>query len=238
MTDDFSSRLAAAAERGGPIILAADYANPQNAIRETARLTGELLPHICAIKMNLQLLIPLGMDTIKSAVSQAQKLDLPCIADIKLNDIGNTNRDVCSTLWQAGFDAIIVNPIMGPAALSSLAEEAHDHKKGIISLCHMSSPEGAASYESVMDGEPLYMRFLEWGLDACVDGVIIGATYPDIIQKCRRISKDRLVIISPGVGAQGGSAVSALKMGSDYVIVGRSLLESSEPAQTAKSLLL
>lgn len=237
MRGDFGSRLAAASERGGPIILAADYARPQNAIRETARLTHELLPHICAVKMNLQLLLPLDMYTIKESISQAQKRNLPCIADIKLNDIGNTNKDVCGTLWRAGFDAVIVNPIMGPEALSSLVRTAHDHKKGIISLCHMSSPEGAASYETVVDGRPLYTRFLEWGLAADVDGVIIGATYPDIIRECRHISGDNLDIISPGVGAQGGSAVSALKSGSDYVVVGRSLLESDAPAQTAKSLL-
>ena len=237
MRGDFGSRLAAASERGGPIILAADYARPQNAIRETARLTRDLLPYICAVKMNLQLLLPLDMDTIKGAVSQAQKRNLPCIADIKLNDIGNTNKDVCNTLWQAGFDAVIVNPIMGPGALSSLATAAHYHKKGIISLCHMSSPEGAVSYESVIDGKPLYARFLEWGLSADVDGVIIGATYPDIIRECRHVSGDKLDIISPGVGAQGGSAVSALRNGSDYVVVGRTLLESADPAQTAKSLL-
>lgn len=237
MRDDFGSRLAAASDRGGPIVLAADYNRPQDAIHQTARLTDVLLPYICAVKMNLQVLLPLDMDTIQESISQAQKRKLLCIADIKLNDIGNTNRDVCDMLWQAGFDAVIVNPIMGPDALSSLVEAAHDHEKGIISLCHMSSPEGAVSYESVLDGMPLYMCFLEWALSAEADGVIIGATYPDVIRRCRQISGDKLDIISPGVGAQGGSAVSALESGSDYVVVGRSLLESDNPAQTAKSLL-
>ena len=38
---------------------------------------------------------------------------LQTIADIKLNDIGNTNKVTTEHLWNLGFDAVIANPIMG-----------------------------------------------------------------------------------------------------------------------------
>ena len=64
-----------------------------------------------------------------------------------------------------------------------------------------------------------------------------AATFPEIIRGCRQTAGRRVDIISPGVGAQGGSARKAFEHGSDYVIVGRSLLNSKDPAGTAKSIL-
>ena len=46
-----------------------------------------------------------------------------------------------------GFDAVIVNPIMGKKSLKNLVEISHKKNKGVISLCHMSAPEAKASYE-------------------------------------------------------------------------------------------
>jgi len=38
------------------------------------------------------------------------------------------------------------------------------------------------------------------------------------------------------VGAQGGSASSAISAGADYVIVGRSIYKSNDPAASAKAI--
>ena len=191
----------------------------------------------CAVKMNLQALLPLGVEETRRITRRAADLGLQCIADIKLNDIGNTNAAVSRILWGAGFDALIANPIMGPSALSKLADSAHQEGRGIISLCHMSSHEGAVSYEMQVGGRALYTKFLDWGLAAGVDGIVVGATFPHIISACRREAGGSVDIVSPGVGAQGGSAREAFERGSDYIIVGRSLLESDDPARTARSLL-
>ena len=51
----------------------------------------------------------------------------------------------------------------------------------------------------------------------------------------RSIVGDRL-ILTPGVGAQGGSASAAIEAGADYVIVGRAIYESDDPAGVAKSI--
>jgi orotidine-5'-phosphate decarboxylase len=42
-----------------------------------------------------------------------------------------------------------------------------------------------------------------------------------------------LSILSPGVGAQGGSATKALEMGADYVIVGRAIYGNPDPREAA-----
>ena len=78
---------------------------------------------------------------------------------------------------------------------------------------------------------------MDWALDSNVDGIIVGATYPKIISYCKKSNRGKLSIFSPGIGIQGGSALKAKKLGSDYLIVGRTILNSKNPVQTTKSLV-
>jgi orotidine-5'-phosphate decarboxylase len=43
-------------------------------------------------------------------------------------------------------------------------------------------------------------------------------------------------VYSPGVGAQGADAVAAAKNGSDYLIVGRAIIEAKDPAKQAREM--
>ncbi|KQM11241.1 orotidine 5'-phosphate decarboxylase, partial [Methanomassiliicoccales archaeon RumEn M1] len=45
-----------------------------------------------------------------------------------------------------------------------------------------------------------------------------------------------LLILSPGVGAQGGSASSAIANGADHVIVGRSIYGAERPREAAEAI--
>ena len=233
----FRERIAESAGSSGPIILAADMPYTGKVVQDVTSMIDRMSGCVCALKMNFQLLLPLGIGQIKDITYAAHAKNMQCIADIKLNDIGNTNLATTSILWEAGFDAVIANPIMGPEALSELVCGAHTKNNGVISLCHMSSPEGAVSYEMPADGHPLYEKFLGWGLSAGVDGIIVGATFPDIIRDCKQRVKDDTDIFSPGIGAQGGSAKMSFANGTNYAIIGRTLLNSDNPAETAKSIL-
>ena len=81
------------------------------------------------------------------SIKLAHRYGLQTIADIKLNDIGNTNRVTTEHLWNLGFDAVIANPIMGLDSLKNLVKSAHKNEKGVITLCHMSAPEARLSYD-------------------------------------------------------------------------------------------
>ena len=140
-----------------------------------------------------------------------------------------------------GFDAVIVNPIMGKQSLKNLVDVSHKQNKGVISLCHMSAPEAKLSYEmkikSLSKNKQLYQLFLDWAISSRVDGIIVGATYPKIISYCKNTTKNKLSIFSPGVGTQGGSPSKAKKLGSDFLIVGRTILNSKNPLETTKKLV-
>lgn len=237
----FSDRIKKSAKTS-PIILANDY-DPKipNIESKTLRNIKLLNNYLCGIKINFHLLLQLDKKQISRINKNAHDYGLQCIADIKLNDIGNTNFITAENLWNMGFDAVIVNPIMGKKSLKNLVELSHKKNKGVISLCHMSAPEAKISYELEIKNnskkQQLYQLFLDWALTSHVDGIIVGATYPKIISYCKKSAREKLSLFSPGIGTQGGSASKAKKLGSDYLIVGRTILNSKNPVETTKKLV-
>ena len=130
---------------------------------------------------------------------------------------------------------------MGLDSLKNLVKSAHKNGKGVITLCHMSAPEAKLSYDmEVKMGkkQQLYQLFLNWALTAKVDGIVVGATFPKIIKFCSKKAGKNLSIFSPGVGTQGGSANEVISSGTNYLIVGRTILNSKNPVDTAKELQL
>ena len=237
----FSDRIKKSAKTS-PIILANDYEpKTPNIESKTLRNIKLLNNYLCGIKINFHLLLQLDKKQISKINKNAHDYGLQCIADIKLNDIGNTNFITAENLWSMGFDAVIVNPIMGKKSLKNLVELSHKKNKGVISLCHMSAPEAKLSYELEIKNnskkQQLYQLFLDWALTSHVDGIIVGATYPKIISYCQKSVRGKLSLFSPGIGIQGGSASKAKKLGSDYLIVGRTILNSKNPVETTKNLV-
>jgi len=226
------------------IILANDYDSVnKKTVSRTIQNIKTLHKFLCGIKLNFHMLLPLGKEEIIRINKAAHQYGLQTIADIKLNDIGNTNQITSKTLWDFGFDAIIVNPIMGPKSLKKIVAEAHKRDKGVIALCHMSAPEAKLSYEINVKlsknskPKPLYNLFLKWAVSNKADGIIVGATFPKIVNDCKKIIGKKLDIYSPGIGKQGGNVKKTIANGSDFLIVGRTIRNSKNPVRTVKQLL-
>ena len=238
----FKTRLSKISKTNGKVILANDYdVSVKNLDTKTIQNIKKLHPYLCGIKLNFHLLLPLSGKEIIKINKMAHQFGLQTIADIKLNDIGNTNRVTTEHLWNLGFDAVIVNPIMGIDSLKNLVKSAHKNQKGVITLCHMSAPEAKLSYDmeiKIGKKQQLYQLFLDWALTAKVDGIIVGATFPKIIQYCSKKAGKNLSIFSPGVGTQGGNASEVISSGTNYLIVGRTILNSKNPVAVAKELQL
>ena len=238
----FKTRLSQIAKTNGKVILANDYdPSVKNLEVKTISNIKKLHPHLCAIKLNFHLLLPLSEKQVLKINKTAHRYGLQTIADIKLNDIGNTNRVTTENLWKMGFDAVIANPIMGLDSLKNLVKSAHKNGKGVITLCHMSAPEARLSYDmeiKLRKKQQLYQLFLDWALQAKVDGIVVGATFPKIIQYCSKKAGKKLSIFSPGVGTQGGDANEVISSGTNYLIVGRTILNAKKPNDVAKNLQL
>ena len=238
----FKTRLSQISKSNGKVILANDYdSSEKNLQNKTIQNIKKLNPYLCGIKLNFHLLLPLSAREIIKINKTAHDYGLQTIADIKLNDIGNTNRVTTEHLWNLGFDAVIANPIMGLDSLKNLVKSSHKEQKGVITLCHMSAPEAKLSYDMEIKmgkKQQLYQLFLNWALTAKVDGIVVGATFPKIIQYCSKQAGRNLSIFSPGVGTQGGNASEVISSGTNYLIVGRTILNDKDPISMAKELHL
>lgn len=238
----FKTRLSKISKTNGKVILANDYdLSVKNLETKTIQNIKQLHPYLCGIKLNFHLLLPLSGKEILKINKTAHRYGLQTIADIKLNDIGNTNKITLEHLWNFGFDAVIANPIMGLDSLKSLVKSSHKNEKGVITLCHMSAPEAKLSYDlevKMKKQQRLYQLFLDWAVAAKVDGIVVGATFPKIIQYCSKKAKKNLSIFSPGVGTQGGNANEVISAGTNYLIVGRTILNSKNPTAVAQALQL
>ena len=233
----YSERIArAAGEKKSRTVLALDPAANNPSPQEFAMNTiSAVEQHVCAVKMNFHLILPLSAAEISQVNRLVHSYGLQSIADIKLNDIENTNEVAVDYLTKMGFDAVIANPFIGKGALGSLVQKAHKMDAGVIALVYMSHPEAAEGYGLKVSGKKkMYKIFLDRATYAGADGVVVGATQLDILKKVSK--KKKMPIYSPGIGAQGGDVERAIKSGADYLIIGRSIVESGQPAKVARDI--
>ena len=216
-----------------------------NVLVKAQKILKAVHPYICAVKINHHLVLPLGtFDGVQQLVEQIRGQGLLAIMDAKVNDIGATNQVIAEYYYAAGFDALIANPFIGwEEGLKPLFEVSQRLGRGMILLCYMSHKGASEGYgQTIIDSETgektlQYVSFAKKALKYGADGVVVGATYPQKITEIKQIVGEKVPIYSPGVGAQGGAAETALKAGASYLIVGREITLADDPAQAAKQTL-
>jgi orotidine-5'-phosphate decarboxylase len=227
------------------IILALD-ATPRKGLKKFIKSTIRLLEHhICAIKINYHVILPLSLSEITEINRLAHHYGLVSIADLKLNDIKSTNKIAIDYLSMMEFDAVIVNPFMGKDELRFASKQAHKINFGIIALVYMSHPGAEESFgidvsaNKQISGSKqlttqLYKIFFDYACKSHVDGIIIGATQDKILNELS--GHKELPIYSPGLGKQGGDIAKAANNGTNFFIIGRSIIESKDPLYVVKKI--
>ncbi|WP_369425724.1 orotidine-5'-phosphate decarboxylase [Methanothrix sp.] len=208
-------------KKNSRLILALDVASRDNAYSIASDTEGIF----DAIKVGYPLVLSAGLSVIKdlSGIS-------PIIADLKIADIPNTNRLICDRLFSAGAQGVIAHAFTGRDSLEACVDVAEGYSGELYAVTEMSHP-GALEFMA-----PVAERMVVLALEVGASGIVAPATRPERLKALRRTAGG-LTIISPGVGAQGGSLRDALDAGADYAIVGRSVYESSNPRAAAEALL-
>ena len=239
----------AAKSKDSRIVLALDfpYESPQNrdkVLAKAQKILKIVHPYVCAVKINHHLVLPLGtFDGVQQLVEQIRGEGLLAIMDAKVNDIGATNQVIAEYYYAAGFDALIANPFVGwDEGLKPLFEVSQRLSRGMILLCYMSHKGAIEGYgQTIIDSETgektlQYVSFAKKALKWAADGVVVGATYPKKITEVKQIVEEKVAIYSPGIGAQGGAAETAVKAGATYLIIGREITNAGDPALVARRL--
>jgi orotidine-5'-phosphate decarboxylase len=162
-----------------------------------------------------------GMRAFVAVVKLARRLGLLTIADAKRGDIGPTSAAYASAFLgngDFGCDAVTVNPYLGSDAIMPFVR-AVPHGRGIFALVKTSNPTSAEFQDIATAQGPVWecvasrirgigSDFLgECGLSAI--GAVVGATYPEHARRARELMPAALILV-PGYGAQGATAVDAV----------------------------
>ncbi len=203
------------------LILALDVTDKTRALS----ISREVASYADAIKIGYPLVLAAGAGIIKTISDLA-----PVIADFKVADIPNTGRLICSQAFEAGARAVIVHGFTGRDSLDECVKTAMEYKGEIYVVTEMSHP-GAVEFL-----QPAAYELARLAVECGASGIVAPATRPERVREIRSIVGD-LTIVSPGVGAQGGSATEAIRAGADYVIVGRSIYDSKAPGMVADKIV-
>ena len=174
-------------------------------------------PYAPVIKPNAQFLVYLmGFQDMRDIVDKIHEGGSLALLDIKLSDIGTTMDAGLYWIDQLGFDAVTFSPFPGyENGVDSVYRWAEERDKGIFALCRMSNP-GTHDYQSrLMDGEKFYIRLAKDAYSHGSNGYVVGCTATEELGDIRAIIGEESLILAPGLGAQGGDPVTALRLGAN-----------------------
>jgi len=230
----------------------ASYDNPADvALQFCQRLVKATLPYAACYKPNAAFFEALGEAghvSLKQIISEIRVHRVPVLLDVKRGDIGSTATAYAQAAYsELGADAVTLSPLMGWDSVAPFVTDAYAHK-GAFVLCKTSNP-GSNDFLALpmRNGVQLYEHIAklvghEWNTDNPNIGLVVGATDAVALQKSRQAAGDKVWILAPGVGAQGGDLVAACKAGLNaqgtglLIPVSRGVARADDPAKAAEEL--
>ena len=202
-----------------------------------------------------------GWAALESVCADARAAGLLVVADGKRGDVPVSAKAYAQGLFGStatpwgevgglGADAATVNPLLGGDALEPLVEAAAEVGGGLFALVRTSNPGAADVLDLETPGGPLHERLAqlvaglaprlagESGLSGA--GAVVGATEPRHFARLRELMP-AAIFLTPGVGAQGGSAADlgpafGDRPASVLVPASRSVAGAPDPAAAAERL--
>jgi orotidine-5'-phosphate decarboxylase len=173
----------------------------------------------CAYKLNFAFFEAEGLKGIETLYKTIDYIGSNhfIIGDAKRGDIGNTAEKYANSLFnEFKVDASTLHPYMGFDSIEPFL--SYSDKLNFVLV--LTSNPGAADFEKVLlvNNKFLYQevltKVLSWNTKENL-GIVFGAT--QITELEENISSfDKLPVLLPGVGAQGGSLEEVVKLFSVY----------------------
>jgi orotidine-5'-phosphate decarboxylase len=214
-----------------PVIVALDYSTASAAVEVAQRLS----PDSCRLKVGKELFTSSG----PALVEKLQQLGFDVFLDLKFHDIPNTVAAAVRAASELGVWMVNIHA-SGGARMMSAAREAIESCRqrplliGVTVLTSMSDDDLLAlGYnESVHDR---VMRLAALAAESGLDGVVCSAMEAAALRKARG---KEFCLVTPGIRMAGDDVgdqrrvvtpAEARAMGSDYLVVGRSITGASDP---------
>jgi orotidine-5'-phosphate decarboxylase len=220
-------------ENNAELILALDV----DTFEEAKHFVNELYPAIKIFKVGSQLFTGTGPKIIE----YIRGLGAEVFLDLKFFDIPNTVAHAARQAVRMGVKMLTLHILgdeeMIAAAKTAAAEEAKALKAErplLIGVTVLTSKE--ANFNEVL-------ILAKMGIECGLDGVVCSARE---VAPLKEAIKEKFIAITPGIRAQDAaandqkrtaSAAQALKAGSNFLVVGRPIIEAKDPRAAAQKLL-
>ena len=211
------------------IILALDTNN----LKKIKKIISLISEDIYAVKVGYQFYFNFGAEGIKII----QRYKLKIFFDFKLHDIPNTTLMGIKQIMKYKPDMLTLH-ISGGKNMLSLAK-AKSKKIKLIGVSVLTSLDNKnmKSIYNRKNIEILIKDMVKLALKAKISGIVCS---PKEIELVKKISKNKLIIITPGIRIDTGKIKNddqkrtltpkkALNLGADYIVIGRPILNSKNP---------
>lgn len=188
--------------------------------------TADLIP---AYKFGLPFLIRQGSRTVKSIIA---RLEGPYyIADLKLADIGDIMAWAAEVAKYAGFHGVTAHAAVGiEGGLDKLMEVTKDLSLDLILHVTLSNSGARETLSALIPKLKQVVNALR------PSAVFIPASMPDVIRDFRSTFGNSVLILAP-VSVMGGmNPGEALCAGADAEVYGRAIINSPDPAISARRI--
>ncbi len=222
------------------IIIALDFPDGEKALSFLDKFEEEKL----YVKVGMELFYGEGPSIVKDIKARGHKVFL----DLKLHDIPNTVKSAMKVIASVGADMVNVHAAGGikmmKAAVEGLEEGAHcGERPEIIAVTQLTSTDQETmNSELKIEGElkNVVIAYAKNAQAAGLDGVVCSAWESEEIHE--ETSQDFLTV-TPGIrllgdakGDQSRVATPgrAKKLGSNYLVIGRSITKADDPVKAYK----
>lgn len=221
------------------LIVALDVPDSKSAMRLVAELEGT-----CTwFKVGLELFVAAGPAVLEPIVARGFNVFL----DLKLHDIPNTVAGAVRSAAGLGVRMLTVHAVGGMTMLAAAknALAGFQHPPELLAVTVLTSMDAAQLHGIGID-RPASAQ-VEWlakmGLGAGIRGFVCSA---EEVEAVRALTGPAGILVIPGIrpaGAEIGDQkrvagpAEALRQGASYLVVGRPITQSPNPAEAANAIL-
>ena len=211
---------------------------------ENLELVEKIKEHNVWLKVGLRTYIRDGEDFLK-AIKKINP-EFKIFLDLKLYDIPNTMADAAESIMGLGVDMFNVHASAGSRAMKNVMERLDKYESrpivlAVTALTSFSEDEFNAVYEQ--DKSTKADQFAKDAMEAGLDGVVCSAFESLSIKD--KTAKE-FMTLTPGIRPFGEDAGDQKRVADvafakeqfvDFIVVGRPIYQSQDPAQTVQKIL-
>ncbi|CDZ79169.1 Orotidine 5'-phosphate decarboxylase [Legionella massiliensis] len=222
------------------LIVALDFADQNEALT----LVEQLDPTDCALKVGSEMFCLFGTDFVRRLVKMGFKIFL----DLKFYDIPNTVAQACRACAELEVWMINVHASGGFNMMQAArkAIESFGGNRPLLTAVTVLTSMGPQDLPAIGLHSPIdeqVERLAQLTLSAGLDGVVCSAYEVPLIKK---VCGQSFLTVTPGIRLSGDNKNDqtrvmtpdqAIGLGSDFLVVGRSITAAEKPAQVVEDIL-